>query len=77
VSAVRAAWFEQWTDGHTGELLMRRLSDETEYHDPGDEDRGPCEPPLVIDEIQHLLQEGHREAEAAYPALFGRPGRYP
>lgn len=37
--------------------------------------RGVPYPALTIEEIQDALGEGHREAEEAVPALYGRPGR--
>lgn len=36
---VVIAEFESWTDARTGELLMQRTGAQTDYHDPGDEDR--------------------------------------
>lgn len=32
-------------------------------------------PELSADEVREALDAGSREAEEAYPALFGRPGR--
>ena len=37
---------------------------------------GVSYPELTDDEIREALAAGHREAEEAYPALFGRPGRW-